>query len=166
MAVSLAIREALQHFLPDLVLIKWPNDIFIRNSKLAGILIQNSLQAEKIHTSVIGMGINVNQQEFSVPRATSLAKEVSRQFFREEVLNLILNCMESRYQQLLSKDTINLRADYEQYLLGKGEQRVFSDEHKKFWGVILGVDGDGRLMIRVDNELLRYNFQEINYHWK
>ncbi|MEM9671175.1 MAG: biotin--[acetyl-CoA-carboxylase] ligase [Cyclobacteriaceae bacterium] len=166
MAVSLAIREAIQHFLSDLVLIKWPNDIFIQDRKLVGILIQNSLMADKIHTSVIGMGINVNQQEFCAPRATSLAKEIDQQFSRGEILNLVLVRMESRYQQLLSQDYVSIKSDYESYLLGKDELRIFSDNNEKFSGMIIGVDSSGRLMIRVENEVLRYNFQEIVYHWE
>ncbi len=165
MAVSLAIREALQPFLSDLVLIKWPNDIFVQNGKLVGILIQNSLMADKIHTSVVGMGINVNQKEFIAPRATSLAKEVNQQFSREEVLNLILRCMETRYQQLLSQDYEGIKSDYESYLLGKGERRIFSEKNEKFSGTITGVDESGKLIIQVENELLRYNFQEIAYCW-
>lgn len=165
MAVSLAIREALQQFLPNTVLIKWPNDIFVQNGKLVGILIQNSLMADKIHTAVVGMGINVNQRQFMAPRATSLAKEANQQFSREEVLNLTLIKMESRYQQLFSQDYNGIREDYESYLLGKDEQRVFSDQKDKFSGTIVGVDESGRLMIQVENKLLHYNFQEIAYHW-
>jgi BirA family biotin operon repressor/biotin-[acetyl-CoA-carboxylase] ligase len=73
MAVSLAICEALEQYIGD-VSIKWPNDIYWRNGKIAGILIENTLQGTVIKDSIIGVGLNVNQREFrsDAPNPVSL----------------------------------------------------------------------------------------------
>ena len=91
-SVSLAVFEVLNDlFLPKLT-IKWPNDILSVNKKLAGILIENNLKGNKISSSIIGIGINVNQQKFSkdLPNATSVKKILSKEFDLDILLNEVL----------------------------------------------------------------------------
>ena len=74
--VSLAIVDFLSYYLEN-VTIKWPNDIYVGNKKIAGVLIENSLRGAFISSSVVGIGLNVNQTEFSssIPNPTSLKNE-------------------------------------------------------------------------------------------
>ena len=69
---SLAVRATVTEFVPD-VHVKWPNDVLVGTGKIAGILIQNFITGSKIRHTLIGIGLNVNQVQFDLPQATSLA---------------------------------------------------------------------------------------------
>ena len=91
MAISLAIVEALEQQIGD-VSIKWPNDIYWRNAKICGILIENTLQGNRIKDSVIGVGLNVNQRAFhsDAPNPVSLWQIHGQETDREQLLRDIL----------------------------------------------------------------------------
>ena len=88
---SLTILNTISHFLPN-AKIKWPNDIYIRNKKIAGILIEHSLTSTSIKYTIAGVGINVNQTQFSssLPNPTSLCIETGKQHQLSRILNLIV----------------------------------------------------------------------------
>lgn len=163
--VSLAVSEALNTYVKDEVKIKWPNDIFYHDQKLGGILIQNNLQGTNIKSSVVGIGINVNQFHFNYPRAISLANIRHQVIDREEVLNEILMRLENKLKELLTDDLGKLERKYDARLYGKGVTRTFEDDSRLFQGEITGVDQKGRLAINVKNEPRYYNFHEVRYHW-
>lgn len=82
-AVSLAIVEVLQRYLPDYdVRVKWPNDIYVGDRKICGILIENSITSSGINHSIVGMGINVNQHRFvsDAPNPVSMAQLTGTEF--------------------------------------------------------------------------------------
>jgi len=85
--VSVAIKRALDMYSPDIT-VKWPNDIYTGDKKLAGILIENSLQGTKIKTVVVGIGLNVNQKEFvsDAPNPVSLMQIIGKRQNRKEIL--------------------------------------------------------------------------------
>ena len=132
------------------VQIKWPNDIYISGRKTAGILIQNSLSGNYLQSSVVGIGLNVNQLQFpeSAPNATSLALATGAPFDLEAVAETILVQIERRYLQLKSGAVAVLRDEYHEHLLGRGEERQFIDKHgRSLTGTIQGVSDDGRLIL-------------------
>ena len=93
MAVASAICTALAHYVhADCLQIKWPNDIYWKDKKIAGILIENDLTGSQISQSIIGIGININQEEFhsSAPNPVSLRQITKKETDRMEVLNSIL----------------------------------------------------------------------------
>ena len=95
--ISLAITDSLQHLQPEIPFkIKWPNDILAHGKKICGMLIENSLSNSTIQHSVIGMGININQQAFSISQAVSLSMLSHQQFNLNLVLNAVLENVEKR----------------------------------------------------------------------
>ena len=95
MVISLAITEALGQYIGNLS-IKWPNDIYWKNGKLAGILIENTLQGTMIKDCIIGVGLNVNQQHFrsDAPNPVSLWQICERETDCKKLLHDILNCLD------------------------------------------------------------------------
>lgn len=148
---ALALRETITEFLePSTVRIKWPNDIYIDNRKTAGILIQNTIKSDVLVSSVVGIGLNVNQLDFpkSLPDATSMALAAGTAFDLERLTDRLFTCLERRYLQLKSGQTDALRADYHAHLLALGEVRDFArSDGARFEAVIQGVAMDGRLIL-------------------
>ena len=165
--VSLAIIDFFKICLPTFrIQVKWPNDILIDGIKICGILIQNSFESNHIKTSVVGMGININQAEFKDMSfsATSLKILTGREFDLDDCLNILLSCLESRYFQLARRENSSIRADYLENLYRLSVQSDFIDyQNRKFSGKISGVSDDGRLMILSDEVVLFFNFKEVSF---
>ena len=154
-AMALAVRDTVAQCLGDAdVRVKWPNDIYIGPHKTAGILIQNTLQGQFLHASVVGIGLNVNQADFpaELPNATSLARATGDSFDLEAVAESLLECLERRYLQLRAGQFAALREEYHAHLLGRGEMRRFVGPGGEFGGVIRGVREDGQLAVLVEGE--------------
>ena len=162
---SLSVYDLLARELKQPVSIKWPNDILCENSKICGILIQNNLKGRKIHSSVIGIGLNVNQDEFATPRATSLALLTGKYWDRTEVLTVLTQRLDVRYEQLRQQQTATLKRDYLAHLFWKDERHLFEDQRGSFYGTIRGVDTIGRLAVDVDGTLRYYDNKELVYKY-
>src|SRR5688572_5475237 len=98
--ICLALKDYLKEKTPDLTYIKWPNDILVHEKKISGILIENQLQGPSILHSIAGIGLNINQRNFTAPSAISLAMLTGNRFELEEELPVVLGFIESRYLQL------------------------------------------------------------------
>lgn len=141
--------------------IKWPNDIYIGDKKVAGILIENNLRKNEIYSSVIGVGFNINQIKFQHPRATSLAIETKKEHFQEEILVSFLENFE--HYLLRKEDKIELERLYHQYMYRLGVLAHYEDEQGEFCGTILGVDPNGLLQVQRGTQRKLYGFKEIKY---
>ena len=162
---SLAVYDTLAKRLPQPVSIKWPNDILCENSKICGILIQNNLKVRKIHSTVIGIGLNVNQDQFTYPRATSLALLTGQYWDRAEVLAQLTERLEVRYEQLRQGQTTVLKREYLTHMFWKDERHLFEDQRGSFYGTILGTDATGRLAVDVEGTLRYYDTKELVYKY-
>lgn len=152
-AISLAVRDCVQQFVPGDVKIKWSNDIYVGKKKICGILIQNNLSSSKIASSVIGIGINVNQTEFltNPPNPTSLKIETGQVFDLEEIRKVLCHCIEVRYLQLKSGKTKLLQADYLKHLYQFEEMALYKRLNEEvFYGKIIGIEDSGKL--KIENE--------------
>ena len=144
--------------------LKWPNDVYVADKKLGGILIENTLSGSTLQASIVGIGLNVNQLEFSVPTATSLALLTGRQFRREALTAALLESLERRYLQLRAGQVGALRRTYEAALYRRGEWHPYEVAGRRVQGRIAGVADDGRLAVEVEGEGLRqFGLQEIRY---
>ena len=106
-AVSVAIVETLSQFVDDKRLfIKWPNDIYFGDKKLAGMLIQNTIEGRMMGVSIIGIGLNVNQIEFSkdIPNPISLKMISGRDFDLDNLLNLLVSSIKTKVESLRDKE--------------------------------------------------------------
>ena len=143
--------------------LKWPNDLYYGGQKLGGILIENSLNGPRIQHSIIGIGLNINQQVFEVPTATSLARLTSRAYDRATLAARLLECLERRYLQLRAGQVGALRRDYLQALYRYQEIHPFIINGQTVSGQIVGVEDDGRLAVAIGNELRRFGLQDIRH---
>ena len=129
--------------------IKWPNDIYWRDRKAAGILIENIVRGSDWTYAVIGIGMNINQTTFSheAKNPVSLKQITGKHFDIVEIAKLLCNHLEKRYQQLLADDFPNILADYN-YKLYKANQRVTLKKGSvSFKCVIDGVNDYGQLLV-------------------
>jgi BirA family biotin operon repressor/biotin-[acetyl-CoA-carboxylase] ligase len=161
--VSVAVIRVLESYsIPELS-IKWPNDIMSANKKIGGILIENSIKGDGTITSVVGLGLNINQIQFeNLPRASSLAVICNSNFDKEEILFQIVSKLEEMIP-LYSKKAISIWEDYSKKLFKIGIPTAFSDGNdQKFMGIITGVSSIGKLQIQLgDDRICEYNLKEV-----
>jgi len=165
MTVSLAIGSCLSRFV-DNVFIKWPNDIYINNKKICGILIENTLLNQSITTAIIGIGLNVNQIIFSssIPNPTSLRKEKNTVFDLEEVKSLFFDRFDHYYGMLTDGLFSEIHEEYLNYLYLKERTGMFKDADGVFKGTINTVNTKGLIeIVKQDTETKQYAFKEVQY---
>jgi len=144
--------------------IKWPNDIYIGTKKIAGILIENSVSGNKLQQSIIGIGINVNQENFSkkLPNPTSFKIVSGKYFDLDECLSQLFTCVESRYLQLKAKHLEKSNKEYLQNLYRFQEWAVYNYKGEKVKAKITGVTKIGKLVLEKENEKsLECDFKEV-----
>lgn len=162
MLVSLALIQTLEKFKIE-AQIKWPNDIYVQDKKIAGILIENQLRGDKIIASVFGIGLNVNQIEFKNMHAISMQSITALNFEIDEVLIELLKFIELE-MMFFQLNQIDLnRQRYMKKLYRLNVESKFKDENSEFTGVIKGVAIDGRLMIERVGELKTYEMKEVSF---
>lgn len=165
MAISIGIVRYLQS-LTDNVKVKWPNDIYIENKKIAGILIENSLIGSYIKNSIIGIGLNVNQINFPdfKPAPTSMAIELKKEFKREKVLNELLQYINSWIAKLYDNKLPTIKKTFESLMLYRNEPVVFTQKNLVFTGIIMGVNDFGQLIVKKEGDVIQlFNFKEIEF---
>jgi len=166
MAVSLAVREALGDFIAEGVKIKWPNDIYYSNKKMGGILIENTLTGAVIKSSVIGIGLNINQVIFAESignKATSLMQIIQKETDLMNILQKISIFMEKYYLLLKSGSYDILHKNYLSQLYHYDVKASYFANGEVFEGVIKGVDERGRLIMHTAKEQKTFNFKEIEF---
>jgi len=162
-ATALAVIQVLKTFDIKNLSIKWPNDIMSDNFKLAGILIENSFKSDGSITSIIGIGLNVNQTNFeNLPKASSMAVVANSNFDKEELVVLIVERLKANFELLVSNSQI-LWDDYLKILFKKGVPMAFVVEGQKpFMGIIKGVSATGKLLLLLENEsVAEFGLKEI-----
>lgn len=164
--VALGVCDALMHYGIE-AQIKWTNDIYIGDRKLAGILIEHKLQGSALARTVAGIGLNVNQKAFSddLPNPISMAQATGREFDREEVLQTVATSLMARYEQLREGGAKELQADYHQRLYRLGQEHCYAlPDGSRFRGIIRGVEPTGALRIENERgELLSFLFKEVEF---
>ncbi len=164
-AVALALHDWAGTLLgPGTMLrVKWPNDLLYGDQKLGGILIENTLSGTMIQHSVVGVGTNVNQQEFGVPTATSLACLTGRSYALPTLAARLLECLERRYLQLRAGRLAGIRHDYLRALYRYQEPHPYEVDGRQLTGEIMGVDDAGRLAVQLEGGLRYFDLKEIKY---
>jgi BirA family biotin operon repressor/biotin-[acetyl-CoA-carboxylase] ligase len=164
MAVSLAVFHTLKYFALQDLTIKWPNDILSGKMKVAGILIENVFYNGHKTNSIIGIGINVNQQKFDqLSTASSIKLLTGRQHVVEEVLNKQMLFLEKYISKFLNGKSKQLHEEYESHLFRKDKPSTFEDtEGKRFSGIIAGVNPEGKLVVGLEDHIQKqFNQKEI-----
>lgn len=163
--VSLGIIDFLRNILPpEKVFIKWPNDIYAYYKKIAGILIENQVFGNEIKSSIIGIGININQTYFSneLANATSLNLIKNVEYDLEETLIQICSHLEKRFQNLINFKFESIKNDYLESLIYYGEMRDYYFRNKLIKAKIIGINELGKLqLISEKNVLIDADIKEI-----
>src|SRR5690606_8606593 len=155
--VSLAIYEALSQInVPDLM-IKWPNDIMSGRHKICGILIENVLSGPDINSSIIGIGLNVNQLTFkNLPDVSSLKLLTGITFDLDELLFLIIDRLKINLGTIMDDDFEALKSSYGNKLFRKDKPSTFKNgKGELFMGFIKGVSDCGKLLILLEDDILQ-----------
>ena len=164
MEVSLAIFRALKKlYIPDLA-VKWANDILSSKKKICGILIENTLHKEQISSSIIGIGVNVNQVFFNdLPNVYSLQKIMGHPFDLEEVLLLICQELEVSLKSLSPTRFETMLDEYHTHLFRKDKPSTFEYPNgERFMGYIRGVSHNGQLQVEQEDALMSsFSLKEI-----
>lgn len=166
-AISLGIFKAISSYeIPDLK-IKWPNDIMSASKKMGGILVENSLKGNLIYQSVVGIGLNINQDKFSnvLPHAISMKQILNNDIDRAELLNEIVTSLKEQIEILNNKKFELLHINYEKALFKIGKVHTFEDSQmRKFVGKLLGVSKQGQLLVELEDEtIMDFGFKEIKF---
>ena len=154
--------------------VKWPNDIYYGDSKVAGILIENNLQGALVRSSIIGIGINVNQRRFlsDAPNPRSLADIVGHDVERHLVLERFMESF-THYINMIDRpdqsdqsdqsDPLDLlHAEYKRHLYRFGEEHSYSDKDGTFRATLIDVEPSGHLILRdTEGKRRRYAFKEV-----
>ena len=165
MAVSLGIYDFLERH-TSAISIKWPNDIYVKNDKIAGILIENSIMGELIEHSIAGIGININQVKFlsDAPNPVSLTNLSGKMYDLNDCLIHLVADLDRRYKFLFSGDFDLIRLDYISRLYRLKQWSKFRDMKGIFKGRILNVSDTGRVVVgREDGKINEYSFKEIEF---
>ena len=162
--ICVSIADALKTCCGIEVKLKWPNDIYISNKKCGGVLIENALVGDIIKQSVVGIGLNLNQKDFSdMKNATSVLNETGNEFIIEEVMNEICFLIEKNYLKLKSGNVSTTKSAYLKQLFGLNEKRKFRKGVEVFEGCIRGINKTGMLQIETENGLLDFGFKEVEF---
>jgi BirA family biotin operon repressor/biotin-[acetyl-CoA-carboxylase] ligase len=141
--------------------IKWPNDIYVDGYKIAGILIENILSGSNVKKSILGIGLNVNQDQFPIPKATSLKMITGMHRNMDDVLFTLIACFNARIESGLKSELLN--TDYLKNLYLINELAQYEDASGIFEGRITGVSPIGQLRIEKNQEEKLYSLKEISF---
>lgn len=163
-AVALSLFEVLNENKVPKLSIKWPNDIMSDQKKIAGILIENSIKSDGKIESVVGIGVNVNQQNFeNLPKASSMAVVSSSEFDLDELLHKIIFQIKKNCGYILTNQTDKLWRKYHEILFKISIPMAFEDANQnKFMGMIQGVTSNGLLQIKVEDDSVKtFGIKEV-----
>ena len=164
--VSLSVLDTLQQYIGAGVTIKWPNDIYVFDKKITGILIQNSLKGSTLQSTIIGTGINVNQKEFvsDAPNPTSMALETGKELDLVTVLATFCQYLEHNYLQLKAYQTEQIQQRYLNNLFRLKKTEFYRRmDGTIFKGQIIGVTEIGKLIIKTEDRIEVFAFKEVKY---
>lgn len=165
--VAVALHKCLSKLLPQqFTQIKWANDLWVSGRKIAGILIENQLEGQKIKACVVGIGLNVNQIAFSPDiqdKTTSVCIESKKEWDREQILVDLLPYIEVEYLALKKGEYAALDAYYLTHLLGYQEERTFELQGETRTGYVVGVEKSGRLVVAFGEKVQRFDIKEIKW---
>jgi BirA family biotin operon repressor/biotin-[acetyl-CoA-carboxylase] ligase len=164
-AISLGIADFLQMHLED-VTIKWPNDIYVGDRKIAGILIETAVSSGLVARAIIGIGLNVNQIVFKsdAPNPVSMKNITAKEYQLSSLLQELCRQLDQRYLQLMDGKYDRLNEDYLGILYRFRQWALFRDKDQIWEGRIVGTDHFGSLMIEDRNGKVSYfQFKEVSF---
>ncbi len=166
LAVSDAVISAIGPEFADGVSVKWSNDVYWKDFKMAGILIENTLQGERILDTVAGVGLDVNQEVFlsDAPNPISLKNITGRDFDRDALLGDIVDRFIGYMERSSEQERAEVDRLYRERLYRRDGYYTFRDANGEFEARIDGVRPDGCLMLQtIDGEHRVYEFKQVQF---
>ncbi len=164
-AISVAVNDVLTQYAGSAALIKWPNDIYIGNKKVGGMLIENIVNGNKIRHAIVGIGLNVNQTNFpvSLKNVTSLKQGLHKDYDLYVLLGEICSAIEARYLQLKAGRNEKISSDYMDKLYLINQWAKFKTSEGVLNGRIIGVNLSGQLEMETVEGTVCFNNKEIEF---
>jgi len=158
---SLSVLDLLEDLSLENTSVKWPNDILVGKRKIAGILIQNKLLSDTIKSTVIGIGLNINQSKFTIfeREATSVKNENITNLSISEIIDRLLDFLEFRFAK---SDNENWE-DYLEKLYLKDKVAPFEIEGKKQMGIVRKIKKTGELVLEIEDSIRNFQMNEIKF---
>lgn len=163
MVIALGCRDFISRYV-DGCCVKWPNDVYVEERKMVGILIEHTVSGPYIRASLCGIGVNINQRQFysDAPNPVSLYQLLGKELDIRGVLGELLECIGKRYEQI--RDYAGLEKDYLEALYRRCGQYVWEDAGGKFVASVVGIDEYGRLVVKDEEGRERvYGFKEVKF---
>jgi BirA family transcriptional regulator, biotin operon repressor / biotin---[acetyl-CoA-carboxylase] ligase len=153
-AVALSCLDFFKNLTDNKASIKWPNDIYWRDKKAGGILIENVLKGQKLRYSIVGIGININQTFFpaSLPNPVSLKQITGKTFDVVKLAKELCSCLNFRWQQITNNKEEQLLKEYCEQLYKRGEMVNFKKDDKIFSAIVIGVTAKGQPLLQEPGE--------------
>jgi len=165
-AISLAVYNVLFDKKTPKLSIKWPNDILSVNKKICGILIENTFFGDQIKSTIVGIGLNVNQEIFSntLSNVTSLKLATLKETDLDVLLNEILVQLKTKIKVLESKNFHLLEKQYLDVLYKKNIPTMFKNSKDEiFMGIISGISDQGNLQIQLEDDSVKeFGIKEVS----
>ncbi|MBU0488865.1 MAG: biotin--[acetyl-CoA-carboxylase] ligase [Bacteroidetes bacterium] len=164
--ISVSIAELLIDLKISQVSIKWPNDIYVGDKKIAGILIENAIIGNQFAWCICGIGLNVNQKKFSpeLPNPTSIALSVGKEQNVAEILSRFLEITEKNYRYLKANKIELADSMYVDLLFKREIWSLYIYNNREISGKIIGVNSCGQLVLQTDkNQEIVCNMDEIRF---
>lgn len=164
-AGALALKEALDNY-TDGISVKWPNDIYWRDRKISGTLIETRVNGGRMKDFIFGSGININQREFrsDAPNPVSLRQIIGHETPVEEVFGRVLTAFTKYNGMIVNGEYDAVAALYHEVLYRRHGFHAYRDQDGDFDGALVEVEDDGHLILRDRTGVLRsYAFKEVEY---
>ena len=163
-AIALACYDLVSRYAPGHVFVKWPNDIFINDSKAGGVLIENIIKGTLWQWTVIGIGLNINQDEFDNfnHNATSLKKVTGKTNNVLELADQLYSHILKKIEDLKSGHFLKMLKTYNENLFAKGKYVKLKKKSIVFDTKIIGVSESGQLITK-DSFERRFDFDEVEF---
>ena len=163
-AIALAIRECVEKIIGIKVSIKWPNDILINGGKIAGVLIENQWKNEKLSSSIIGIGLNVNQVVFSgQENVISLKNLTSKVYNLNSILKSLCSSLDTQLTRLINFDFFEIDHHYHSFLSNYNQWCNYEKDKINFKGKLIKVDSFGKMVLElVNGDKKSFEIKEVN----
>lgn len=159
LVMALAVARAVEDVTGVSTHIKWPNDVVMNGRKMVGILTEMSAESDYIHHIVIGVGINVGEQQFPeelADRVTSVDREAGRKIPRAELIQKCMEYFETYYESFAECGSMSgLMGEYHDYLINRGRSVRVLDPRGEYGGMAEGINENGELLVRLEDGSIR-----------
>lgn len=165
MAIALAVKHALAEYTSDLS-VKWPNDIYWRDKKICGILIENTISASGFKDCILGPGIDVNQEKFysDAPNPVSLYQILNKDTDIHLILDSVINNLTIYLKSIYGGEYSGIRTEYLASLYRRDGFYPYRDSGGEFCAFIKDVTDDGYLVLQnIEGKIKKYAFKEVEY---